>query len=139
MALNEQAYHTFVDSVTSGPSKNLPDLIARLQELENPSDPEMVPINVSRFMTGGIGLGSEGGELEEIVKKVVFQGKPMDKDTLWHIKREMGDVMWYVSTLCQALGTSIQEVVDMNAEKLGARYPEGFEVYRSENRKDGDL
>lgn len=131
---NEQDYHKFVDYVTSDSSKNLSSLVENLQNLENTTD-----INLARLLTGAIGLGSESGELEEIVKKVAFQGKPLDNDTVYHLKREMSDCMWYISQLCIALDTSFSEIVNMNIEKLSKRYPGGFEVARSENREKDDI
>ena len=97
-------------------------------------------INTASLMTGAIGLSSEGGEFAEIVKKCIFQGKPMDDETVFHCKRELGDIMWYWITSCRALGLDPNEVVEENVNKLKSRYPGGeFDVHYSENRKDGDL
>jgi len=91
-------------------------------------------------MTGAIGLSSEGGEFAEIVKKCIFQGKPMDDETIFHCKRELGDIMWYWITSCRALGLDPNEVIEENVNKLKSRYPDGeFDVHYSENRKEGDL
>ena len=96
--------------------------------------------NISLLLTGAIGIASEGGEFSEIVKKVTFQGKPMDDDTKFHMKRELGDIMWYWINSCRALDLDPNEVIAENVEKLKARYPGGsFDVYYSENRKEGDL
>ena len=83
---------------------------------------------------------AESGEFTEIVKKIVFQGKPVNADNLYHMKRELGDIMWYVAQACMALDTDFNEIIEMNVEKLKARYPGGeFDVHYSENRKEGDL
>ena len=97
-------------------------------------------INISLLLTGAIGIASEGGEFSEIVKKVTFQGKPMDEDTKFHMKRELGDIMWYWINSCRALDLDPNDVIAENVEKLKARYPGGaFDVHYSENRKEGDL
>lgn len=96
-------------------------------------------VNVPLLLTAGIGMGSEAGEFQEIVKKIIFQGKEYNDDTRFHMKRELGDVLWYVANAATALGYSLDEIVEGNIAKLEARYPNGFEVYRSENRAEGDL
>ena len=96
-------------------------------------------LNVPLLLTAAIGAGSECGEFEEIVKKIVFQGKEYSEDTRFHMKRELGDILWYVANAATALGYTLDEIVEGNIAKLEARYPNGFEVYRSENRKEGDL
>ena len=63
----------------------------------------------------------------------------MDEDVVRHLKSELGDVMWYIAQWCMALGTDIEELIDINTAKLKDRYPGGFEEFRSENRKEGDL
>lgn len=129
-------YAEFVLELCSKDSKDLGSLIARLQTLqsENPS------INLPLLMTGAIGLGSEGGEFEEIVKKIAFQGKPLNDENIFHMKRELGDIIWYWTNACNALGIDPNEVIAENVKKLEARYPGGsFNVYHSENRKQGDL
>jgi NTP pyrophosphatase (non-canonical NTP hydrolase) len=97
-------------------------------------------VNTALLLTGAIGIASEGGEFSEIVKKCIFQGKPMDTETQFHIKRELGDIIWYWINSCRALGLDPNDVVAENVNKLKARYPGGeFDVYYSENRKEGDL
>jgi NTP pyrophosphatase (non-canonical NTP hydrolase) len=128
------SYKDFVEAVTSDASNNTAQMYNRMSELEE------FGINPSLLLTGAIGIASEGGEFSEIVKKCVFQGKPMDDDTVFHCKRELGDIMWYWVNSCRALGLDPNEVVAENVEKLKARYPGGeFDVYYSENRKEGDL
>ena len=70
---------------------------------------------------------------------MILQGKPADEDNIFHMKRELGDVMWYWVTACASLGLDPYEVISENQEKLAARYGKKFEVQRSEVRKDGDL
>ena len=92
-----------------------------------------------RMLTAALGLSAESGEFTEIVKKVIFQGKPMDEHTKYHMQRELGDVMWYVAQACIALDTDLSDIITMNISKLEDRYPDGFEVTRSENRAKGDI
>ena len=126
-------YRDFVVAVTSEASNDLESMIARLRELNK-------VVNISLLMTGAIGIASEGGEFAEIVKKCVFQGKPLDDDTVFHIKRELGDIAWYFVNACRAIGENPSAVIEENVRKLEARYPGGaFDVHYSENRKDGDL
>ena len=92
------------------------------------------------MLTAAVGACAEAGEFTEIVKKIVFQGKPVNEDNLFHMKRELGDIMWYIAQACMALDVGIDEIIAMNVEKLAARYPDGaFDVYYSENRKEGDV
>ena len=126
-------YKDFVCAVTSQESNNIRKLTDKLHELDR-------KINISLLMSGGIGLASEGGEFNEIVKKCVFQGKPLDDDTIFHMKRELGDIMWYWVNSCRALELDPNDVIAENVKKLESRYPDGeFDVFYSENRKDGDL
>ena len=127
-------YTDFVTKVTSDPSLNLEDLNARFTEIENESN-----IKTPRLLTAALGLGSETGEFVEIVKKMFLQGKPASDENVFHMKRELGDIMWYWVTACVALGLDPFEVITENQKKLEARYGEQFEVQRSEVRKDGDL
>ena len=128
-------YKEFVEKVTSMQSNETGGLIAQLEKLEKDSD-----VNMALLLTGSIGIASEGGEFAEIVKKCIFQGKPLDDETIFHAKRELGDIMWYWINSCRALGLDPNEVVAENVNKLKARYPGGeFDVHYSENRKEGDL
>ena len=127
------AYKEFVAEVTSDASNDLETLITRLRELNE-------VVNISLLMTGGTGLASEGGEFNEIIKKCLFQGKPMNEETVFHMKRELGDIAWYFVNACRAIGEDPNDVIAENVRKLEARYPGGaFDVYYSENRKEGDL
>ena len=135
MKIDLEKYSEFVEEVTSAESNKFGSMVGRMQELETQSG-----VNVALLLTGAIGIASEGGEYAEIVKKCIFQGKPLDNDTKFHIKRELGDIMWYWINSCRALDLDPNDVIVENVEKLKSRYPGGeFDVYHSENRKDGDL
>jgi NTP pyrophosphatase (non-canonical NTP hydrolase) len=133
MTVDYEKYTEFVDAVTSDESKTYSAFDKRVYELE-----ESLP--VERLLTAALGLCAEGGEFTEVVKKIVFQGKPVNEENIFHMKRELGDICWYLAQACVALGTTFDEVIEMNVEKLKARYPGGeFDVHYSENRKAGDL
>jgi len=128
-------YKEFVHKVTSLQSNETGALTTQLETLEKDSG-----VNMALLLTGAIGIASEGGEYAEIVKKCIFQGKPLDDETKFHIKRELGDIMWYWINSCRALDIDPNEVIEENVNKLSSRYPGGeFDVYYSENRKGGDL
>jgi NTP pyrophosphatase (non-canonical NTP hydrolase) len=134
MTIDLNKYVEFVDTTTSKPSKQYSDFQDRLQALEIQGFP------TERLLTAAVGMSAEAGEFTEIVKKIIFQGKPVNQENLFHLKRELGDIMWYVSQACIGLDISLEEVIQMNFEKLSARYPEGaFTIERSENRVEGDL
>jgi NTP pyrophosphatase (non-canonical NTP hydrolase) len=126
-------YLEFVDYVTSDASKNYDAFSDRLNELNEQE------VNIERLLTGAVGINAEGGELMEIVKKMIFQGKPWNEDNRDHLIIELGDVMWYVAQVCLALNISMDEVVLKNVSKLLKRYPEGvFDVSKSEKRAADD-
>ena len=126
-------YSHFVDAVTSDSSKNFKSLIDRLGELDREG------ANIERLTTAAVGISAESGEFLEIIKKMVFQGKPWNDDNREHLIIELGDVMWYVAQACMALDVSFDDVVRGNVKKLEKRYPGGsFSVDKSENRKAGD-
>ena len=126
-------YQDFVKEVTSEQSNFTAHMHNRMNEMSDKCNPALL-------MTGAIGIASEGGEFAEIVKKCIFQGKPMDHETVFHCKRELGDIMWYWINSCRALGLDPNEVIEENVNKLKSRYPDGeFDVHYSENRKEGDL
>ena len=127
-------YKEFVQAVTSAESNNVGDMKTAIDNLEDSG------VNVSLLLTGAVGISAEGGEFMDIVKKCIFQGKPLDEDTQYHAKRELGDIMWYWINSCRALNVDPNEVIQMNIDKLKARYPGGdFDAYYSENRKEGDI
>jgi len=123
-------YQNFVKYTTSAESKGLSEFIERIVTLN---------VNVPLLLTASVGLASESGEFSEIVKKIIFQGKEYNADVHYHMLRELGDICWYLANAANALSVNLEEIVKMNVEKLQARYPEGFDVARSENRAKGDL
>ena len=128
-----QRYEEFVDAVTSDASKDFCSLADRLVELDSKG------ANIERLLTAGVGINAEGGEFLEIVKKMIFQGKPWNDDNRDHLIIELGDIMWYVAQACMALDISFDEVIAGNVKKLERRYPGGsFDVYYSENRAEDD-
>lgn len=128
-------YAEFVLAVCSETSKDPVEFVEHVRKLHNTSN-----VNIPLLLTAGIGLASEGGEFNEIVKKIFFQGKPLNEDTIFHMKRELGDIIWYWTNACNALGLDPNEVIAENVNKLEARYPGGkFDAHYSENRKEGDL
>ena len=128
-------YGKFVDSTTSSESKYTGDLVMRLTALQTSHK----DIAWSRLMTSAIGMLAESGEFAEIMKKILFQGKVMNEDNRFHMKRELGDVLWYWIQGCIALGYEPEEVMKENIKKLESRYPNGFEIARSEKREEGDI
>ena len=133
MSIDFNRYEEFVSAVTSDASTNFVDFADRIGELDREG------ANIERLLTAGVGINAEGGEFLEIVKKMVFQGKPWNEDNREHLIIELGDVLWYVAQATMALGISFDEVVATNVKKLEKRYPEGsFDIYFSENRAAGD-
>jgi NTP pyrophosphatase (non-canonical NTP hydrolase) len=127
-------YKEFVDAVTSDHSKDNDAFVNNWNILN------MEDINMPRLLTASCGLGAEAGEFTEIVKKMIFQGKPLTDENIYHMQRELGDVMWYWMQGCMALNIDPNEVIQMNIDKLKARYPGGdFDAHYSENRQDGDI
>jgi NTP pyrophosphatase (non-canonical NTP hydrolase) len=132
--VDTKKYTEFVDAVTSNESKGSEAFTVRLRELYAEGLP------VERLLTAAVGMSAESGEFTEVVKKMIFQGKPVNDENIFHLKRELGDIMWYVAQACMALDTDFNEIIEMNVDKLKARYPGGeFDVHHSENRVEGDL
>jgi|TARA_Y100000004_G_scaffold4125_1_gene5010 NTP pyrophosphatase (non-canonical NTP hydrolase) len=131
--VNFDRYQEFVSAVTSDASTNFVDFADRIGELDREG------ANIERLLTSGVGINAEGGEFLEIIKKMVFQGKPWNEDNREHLIIELGDVMWYVAQACMALEVSFDDVIETNVNKLKKRYPGGeFDVFKSENRAAGD-
>ena len=135
MTVDTERYLDFVAGVTSQPSTDLPTLLSRMTDLDVSDDAD-----IPRLLTAALGLTAESGEFTEVVKKIILQGKPYNEDNVFHLKRELGDICWYLAQACMALDTTFDEIIEMNVEKLQSRYPGGeFDVHHSENRKEGDL
>ena len=135
MTVDTEKYLEFVQEVTSAPSTDLAALLSRITELDIEQDAD-----VPRLLTAALGLTAEAGEFTEVVKKIILQGKPYNEENVFHMKRELGDICWYLAQACMALDTTFDEIIEMNVDKLKARYPGGeFDVHKSENRKEGDL
>ena len=126
-------YTRFVDEVTSDESSDAQAFSDSRDVIDG------FGVSPERILTAAIGISAEGGEFAEIVKKCIFQGKPMDDDAQYHMKRELGDILWYITQACIALNISLEDVIDTNIGKLEARYPDGFEAFRSNNREEGDI
>lgn len=142
--VNLNAYSEFVQAVTSEASRDLTTFMNRLDRLDGNYDfvnhQHGPDVNVPLMLTGVMGLCSETGELMEIVKKITFQGKPLTEENHFHMKRELGDIIWYWINMCRALHLDPNDVIAENVTKLKARYPGGeFNVFQSENRQQGDL
>ena len=132
--VDTKKYLEFVNGVTSQESKDSEAFTARIADLYHQDFP------TERLLTAAVGMSAEAGEFTEVVKKIVFQGKPVNEDNLFHLKRELGDIMWYVAQACLALDVRLDEVLYINTLKLAARYPEGmFDINYSENRAPGDI
>ena len=135
MPVDTEKYLDFVHDVTSAESLDYAALLTRMNKLELEDD-----CNLSQLLTAALGLTAESGEFTEIVKKIILQGKPYNEDNVFHMKRELGDICWYIAQACMALDTTFDEIIEMNVEKLEKRYPGGsFDVHHSENRSEGDL
>ena len=134
MTVDTKKYLDFVAGVTSMPSQDSDILEARIDELvANGAD-------IPHLLTAALGLTAESGEFTEVVKKILLQGKPYNEENVFHMKRELGDICWYLAQACMALDTTFDEIIEMNVDKLKARYPGGeFDVHKSENRREGDL
>ena len=135
MNVDTEKYLEFVKGVTSNESLNYAALLTRMNSLELEND-----CNVPQLLTAALGLTAESGEFTEVVKKIILQGKPYNEDNVFHMKRELGDICWYIAQACMALDTTFDEIIEMNVDKLKARYPGGeFDIHHSENRVEGDL
>ena len=83
-----------------------------------------------------LGLSGEVGEFNYMIKKWIFHEKDLDEE---HLKKELGDIMWYIAMMCHAFRWNLNEIMQMNIDKLQARYPDGFDTNRANNRKNGDV
>ena len=120
MPVDTEKYLDFVHDVTSTESLDYAALLTRMNKLELEDD-----CNLSQLLTAALGLGAESGEFTEVVKKIILQGKPYNEDNVFHMKRELGDICWYIAQACMALDTTFDEIIEMNVDKLKKRYPGG--------------
>ena len=135
VTVDTEKYLEFVEGVTSDESLHYAALVSRMNNLELEDD-----CNIPQLLTAALGLTAEAGEFTEVVKKIILQGKPYNEDNVFHMKRELGDICWYLAQACMALDTSFDEIIEMNVDKVKKRYPGGeFDVHKSENRAEGDL
>lgn len=139
-------YAEFVEGVTSQMSNDLTTFIDRLDRVDGGLEKigdnlvQFPDVNVPLLITSAMGMSGESGEFSEIVKKVMFHGKHLDEEVHAHLAKELGDVIWYWTNACRSLGIDPNKVVADNVAKLEARYPGGkFNVFSSENRKEGDV
>jgi NTP pyrophosphatase (non-canonical NTP hydrolase) len=148
MKIDLNKYQEFVAAVTSETSTNLTAFMDTCDRIDanyelDASDNQMKygpDVNIPLLITACFGLAAESGEFIEVPKKILFQGKALTDDAVYHMKRELGDVMWYWINACRALNLDPNEVIAENIRKLESRYPGGqFDAFYSENRKDGDL
>ena len=132
--IDTNKYIEFVRQTTSPASSDFNKLIERMQELDEEG------VKLTHLLTFALGASAEMGEAVEIIKKCLFQGKPFNEDAKIWISKELGDVLYYIGQFCIAMDISFEEIMQINYEKLSARYPEGvFSVHRSENRVEGDI
>lgn len=132
--INSQEYIDFVRQTTSPASSDVNVLIERIKELSEQG------VKLTQLLTFALGASAELGESVEIIKKCLLQGKPFDEKAKYALSREVSDTMWYIAQLCIAMNLSFEDIMQINYDKLSARYPEGtFSVHRSENRKEGDI
>ena len=134
--------------VTSKPSNDLTTFMDTLDRLDSNYEVDLndglmkhgPDVNIPLLLTACLGLAAESGEFIEIPKKIFFQGKALTDENVYHMKRELGDVIWYWINACRALNLDPNEVIAENVRKLESRYPGGsFDAFYSENRKPGDL
>jgi NTP pyrophosphatase (non-canonical NTP hydrolase) len=146
MNIDLNKYKDFVEAVTSQPSNDLTTFMDTLDRLD--ANYELFDgvmkhgpdVNVPLLLTACLGLAAESGEFIEIPKKIFFQGKALTDENVFHMKRELGDIMWYWMNACRALHLDPNDVINENVKKLENRYPGGsFDAHYSENRKEGDL
>jgi len=148
MKIDLDKYQEFVAAVTSAPSNDLTTFMDTCDRLDanyelDLADKQMKhgpDVNIPLLITACFGLAAESGEFIEVPKKILFQGKALTDEAVFHMKRELGDVMWYWINACRALNLDPNDVIAENVRKLESRYPGGtFDAFYSENRQAGDL
>lgn len=132
--IDSQKYIEFVKQTTSPASSDVDTLVERIRELDGEG------VKLTHLLTFALGASAELGEAVEIIKKCLLQGKKLDESATIHLKKELGDVTFYIGQFCIAMDMTFEDIMQLNYEKLSVRYPEGtFSVYRSENRRPGDV
>jgi NTP pyrophosphatase (non-canonical NTP hydrolase) len=148
MNIDLNKYKDFVEAVTSQASNDLTTFMDTCDRLDANYEIDLADnqmkhgpdVNIPLLITACFGLAAESGEFIEVPKKIIFQGKALTAENVYHMKRELGDIMWYWVNACRALNLDPNEVIAENVRKLESRYPGGkFDAHYSENRKDGDL
>ena len=148
MNIDLNKYSEFVEAVTSKPSNDLTTFMDTLDRLDANYEVDLndgltkhgPDVNIPLLLTACLGLAAESGEFIEIPKKIFFQGKALTDENVFHMKRELGDVIWYWMNACRALNLDPNEVIAENVKKLESRYPGGsFDAFYSENRKENDI
>ena len=146
MNIDLNKYKDFVEAVTSKASNDLTTFMDTCDRLD--ANYELIDgerkhgpdVNIPLLITACFGLAAESGEFIEVPKKIIFQGKALTDENVYHMKRELGDIMWYWVNACRALNLDPNDVIGENVKKLESRYPGGlFDPFYSENRKEGDL
>ena len=144
MKIDLNKYTDFVEAITSQASNDLTTFINSLDRVDGNYDAVQdlhgPDVNVPLLLTGAMGMCGEAGEFSEIVKKVLFHSKPLTEEVHAHLVKELGDVIWYWTNTCRALGVNPNDVIALNVTKLEGRYPGGeFSAAASETRKEGDI
>lgn len=91
---------------------------------------------IGQILNASLGLSGEVGEFNDMLKKWIFHEKPLDEE---HLKKELGDICWYIAMMADSFGWNLDDILQMNVDKLKARYPEGFDTVRANNRSEGDV
>lgn len=94
------------------------------------------PVPYIRVLEGLMGLNGEAGEAIDLMKKVLFQGHEFDRE---HMAKELGDIAWYLAVSADAIGYDLESILQMNVDKLRARYPDGFSMEQSLHRSANDI
>lgn len=104
--------------------------------LETAIDEKDVIYDMGGVIMASLGLSGEVGELNDMIKKWIFHRSEMD---ITHAKKELGDILWYVACMANSFGWSLNEIMQMNIDKLRVRYPDGFDTEFANHRKAGDI
>lgn len=117
--------------------KSTDRLLNKINDLKIGNRGEDTPeIELGGVLNAALGLSGEVGELNDMLKKWVFHEKQLDTE---HLKREIGDIYWYLALICDSFEFNLDEIMQINIDKLKARYPKGFDTYRANHRQAGDV